>query len=134
MGVRRTGGLGRVAHYGRSEELLPRYAWYAKNSDDRAWPVGRLRPNDLGLFDALGNATEWVEEVAPLNYPTGQLDDAESKKVVGGDRVLEPPHAGRRVRPHAGGRTSASRIQGRPSDLATAYGFRPVRTLPESPR
>ncbi len=53
-------------YYGRSEELLPRYGWYQKNAEERAWPVGRLRPNDLGLFDILVNAMEWVEDAADL--------------------------------------------------------------------
>src|SRR5207237_9923946 len=38
-------------YFGETEELLPRYAGYAKNSQERAWPVGSLKPNDLGLFD-----------------------------------------------------------------------------------
>jgi formylglycine-generating enzyme required for sulfatase activity len=45
--------------YGGSRELLGRYARYSANSDDRAWPVGRLLPNDFGLFDVYGNVSEW---------------------------------------------------------------------------
>src|SRR5207244_3512849 len=43
------------------------YAWYTKNSKDR-WllPVGSLKPNDLGLFDMLGNAIEWCQD--PIFY------------------------------------------------------------------
>ena len=44
--------------FGDSEELLREYAWYVQNSNDRAWPVGQLKPNDLGLFDMLGNGFE----------------------------------------------------------------------------
>ena len=33
--------------------LLGRYAWY-RGQQNRAWPVGSLQPNDLGLFDMLG--------------------------------------------------------------------------------
>ncbi len=46
--------------YGRSEELLGNYAWHLGNSGSHAWPVGRLKPNDLGLFDMYGNALEWT--------------------------------------------------------------------------
>ncbi len=46
-------------HYGDSEELLGFYAYFLENSWRRAWPVGRLKPNDYGLFDALGNSIEW---------------------------------------------------------------------------
>ena len=49
-------------HYGLTERLLGQYAWYLGNSKDRAWPVGSLLPNDLGLFDMLGNMYEWCQE------------------------------------------------------------------------
>jgi eukaryotic-like serine/threonine-protein kinase len=42
-------------YFGETEELLPRYAWYVTNSQDRTWPVGSKKPNDLGLFDMHGN-------------------------------------------------------------------------------
>jgi eukaryotic-like serine/threonine-protein kinase len=49
-------------HYGRSEELLPKYAWYLRNAKDRSWPVGSLKPNDLGLFDMHGSAWCWCSD------------------------------------------------------------------------
>ena len=44
--------------------LLDRYAWCQKNSGEpfRVQPCGRVLPNDLGLFDMLGNAYEWCQE------------------------------------------------------------------------
>jgi formylglycine-generating enzyme required for sulfatase activity len=47
-------------YYGNSTELLGFYARYQSNSRGRAWGGGGLLPNDLGLFDMLGNASEWV--------------------------------------------------------------------------
>ena len=41
-------------YYGETEELLPKYAWYIKNSQERTWPVGSLKPNDLGLIRRAG--------------------------------------------------------------------------------
>jgi formylglycine-generating enzyme required for sulfatase activity len=41
--------------FGLSSELLDKYAWYQANSQDHAWSCGSLLPNDLGLFDMLGN-------------------------------------------------------------------------------
>ena len=48
--------------YGLSIELLEKYAWYQANSRDHAWSCGSLLPNDLGLFDMLGNESEWVQD------------------------------------------------------------------------
>jgi formylglycine-generating enzyme required for sulfatase activity len=50
-------------YYGETDELMGRYAWYTKVSQNEAMlPPGSLRPNDLGLFDMLGNALEWVQD------------------------------------------------------------------------
>jgi formylglycine-generating enzyme required for sulfatase activity/predicted Ser/Thr protein kinase len=45
--------------FGDSKDLLGSYSWYRDNSDEHVWPVGQLKPNDLGLFDVLGNVHEW---------------------------------------------------------------------------
>ena len=58
-------------YYGRSVELLGKYAWYSQNSQDRAWPCGKLLPNELGLFDMLGNVYEWCQEQY-YRYPEGE--------------------------------------------------------------
>ncbi len=65
------GGAATSRYHGSSEGLLGEYAWYAKTSGDRAWLVGQLRPNGLGLFDMLGNALEWCQDRALL-YPKQQ--------------------------------------------------------------
>jgi serine/threonine protein kinase/formylglycine-generating enzyme required for sulfatase activity len=49
-------------YYGETEELLPKYGRYLKNSGERAWPVGSKKPNDLGLFDLHGNVFTWCQE------------------------------------------------------------------------
>jgi eukaryotic-like serine/threonine-protein kinase len=49
--------------YGSADELLVKYAWYRENvSDDKHRAVAMLRPNDSGLFDALGNAYDWCQD------------------------------------------------------------------------
>jgi formylglycine-generating enzyme required for sulfatase activity len=55
-------------YYGETEELLPRYGWYVKNSGERAWPVGIKKPNDLGLFDLHGNVWNWCQESYDTSY------------------------------------------------------------------
>ena len=49
-------------YYGQSNELLEYYACYQASSSDRASPCGNLLPNDLGMFDLLGNAYEWTHD------------------------------------------------------------------------
>jgi serine/threonine protein kinase/formylglycine-generating enzyme required for sulfatase activity len=55
-------------YFGESEELMGKYAWYAMSLQERLLrprgnlkPTGSLKPNDLGLFDMLGNALEWTQ-------------------------------------------------------------------------
>jgi serine/threonine protein kinase/formylglycine-generating enzyme required for sulfatase activity len=49
-------------YYGESQELLEKYAWYVKNSAQRTWPVGLLKPNDFGLFDMQGQVDVWCQD------------------------------------------------------------------------
>ena len=60
--------------FGVSDALLDKYGWFLRNSQDRTWPGGRLKPNDLGLFDMHGNVREWCQD-QPLEFaesPIGQ--------------------------------------------------------------
>ena len=55
-------GAGTSRYYGASQDLLERYAWYNATSQEHAWTCGSLLPNDLGLFDMLGNVLEWCQD------------------------------------------------------------------------
>jgi formylglycine-generating enzyme required for sulfatase activity/tRNA A-37 threonylcarbamoyl transferase component Bud32 len=69
--------------FGDSEESLGNYAWYVKNSNDRAWPVGQLKPNDFGLFDCLGNAFDRIQEYGPRpSIDGGVVVDTETLQKV----------------------------------------------------
>jgi formylglycine-generating enzyme required for sulfatase activity len=61
-------------YYGTSVELLGSYSGYVTNSQDRTRPCGSLLPNDLGLFDMLGNVYEWCQD-SYKPYPQGNDDD-----------------------------------------------------------
>jgi formylglycine-generating enzyme required for sulfatase activity len=116
-------------YFGESEELLPSYAWYIKNSRDRTWPVGSLKPNDFGLFDALGNVFTWCQERS-LDYPQGQ----ERKASEDIEDILSINTQNNRVL--RGGsfslRASNVRSSGRnfdvPANRNYISGFRPART------
>lgn len=48
--------------FGDSPRLLHLWAFFLGNSERRAWPVGSLMPNDLGLHDMYGNGYEWCAD------------------------------------------------------------------------
>src|SRR5262249_9117436 len=57
------------------------YAWYVENSRNRAWPCGQVMPNDLGLFDMLGNVYEWcLDAYAP--YPQGDNEHIDDNIII----------------------------------------------------
>ena len=125
----RSGSVGSRS-YGRGGELLPRYGWFLKHSDDRAWPVGVLRPNELGLFDMLGNATEWVEDPAML-YLTWLVDDKENSKALVLDDRKSRFLRGGSFGDHPVDLRSANRNNSDvPGNRNSSIGFRPARTLP----
>jgi formylglycine-generating enzyme required for sulfatase activity len=125
-------GAGTSRYYGASVDLLGRYARYSATSQDHAWSCGSLLPNDLGLFDMLGNVFEWVLEVFSLYQPDdrGRVTESEAVKdamvndsnprlLRGGSFVFQPAIA-----------RSAFRDGVTPAERISSLGFRPARTLP----
>jgi serine/threonine protein kinase/formylglycine-generating enzyme required for sulfatase activity len=62
-------GAATSRYYGVSIALLASYAWYHANSGVKAHSGGRLLPNDLGLFDMLGNLDEWCQNKLDADGP-----------------------------------------------------------------
>jgi len=54
---------------------LGEYAWYLGNSGGASHPVGEKRPNGWGLYDMLGNISEWCWDQYGL-YPDGARRDS----------------------------------------------------------
>jgi formylglycine-generating enzyme required for sulfatase activity len=116
-------------YHGRGEELLPRYARFVKTSDDHAWPVGQLRPNEFGLFDALGNVSEWCEDPVIADATNQSVDIENAKHLSIDDRFAFLIRGGSFFAQSVNLR-SAHRNGYRPSDRIFSLGFRPTRTLP----
>ena len=47
--------------FGEAAEVVGEYGWYSVNSFNKSHRVGWLKPNDYGLFDMHGNASEWTQ-------------------------------------------------------------------------
>jgi formylglycine-generating enzyme required for sulfatase activity len=127
-------------YYGETEELLGKYAWYTKNSQGRGMLPGSpghlgvrgncLKPNDLGLFDMLGNGMEWCQE-SVIDYTPG----AEGKPSE--DREDEQDITDKLGRVLRGGSflnlswfvRCASRLRNVPTYRLYDVGFRPARTF-----
>jgi len=124
------GGSVTARYFGRGEELLPRYGWFLKNAEDHAWPAGRLRPNERGLFDALGTALEWCEDPG-LVYQTGQTEDGENSRFLIVDERSNRLLRGGSFSFRPIDLRSAFRNYVRPGYRSFTYGFRPSRTLPD---
>jgi formylglycine-generating enzyme required for sulfatase activity len=118
--------------YGETEGLLPRYGWYGKNSGARSRPVGRKKPNDLGLFDMHGNVFNWCQDRHKGAYPAPKggraIEDKEDVLQI----VSTTPRAmrGGSFSDLASLVRSAFRIWNVPSNRFPNVGFRPARTLP----
>jgi formylglycine-generating enzyme required for sulfatase activity len=118
-------------YFGETEELLPKYAWYRKNSKEKTWPVGSLKPNDLGFFDVQGNVFTWCQE-SYKSYPTAKGEEVADDKE---DALVSSPTQSRVLRGgsfdyQASSVRSAYRIGDLPSYRTYTLGFRVARTLP----
>jgi formylglycine-generating enzyme required for sulfatase activity len=117
-------------HYGEAEGLLAEYGWYLPNSGDRARPVGRKKPNDLGLFDTHGNVWNWCQD-SYKSYPTPEggeiIEDKEDLVSIlsGTHRVLR----GGSFANYASVVRCADRGWYAPAVRNGFVGFRPARTL-----
>ena len=67
---------------------LDRIAWYQANSGGRTQPVGKKQPNDFGLYDMLGNVSEWVEDCYHTSYAGAPTDGSAWVFPCGPGRVL----------------------------------------------
>lgn len=103
------------------EIILSDFAWYDKNSEaNLIHPVGKKKPNSLGLYDMSGNAMEWCQDwydegyynVSPKDNPTGP--DNGKKRVVRGGSFGS----------NAGLVTTTARKKDAPDALDSSNGFR----------
>ncbi len=70
-------------NFGRSaEDLLQRCAWLESNASSHSHPVGRLRPNEFGLFDMHGNMKQWTQDRWSRLATRDSRDDTEDDEDI----------------------------------------------------
>ena len=118
-------------YYGNSITLLDAYAWYQANSNEHAWACASLLPNDLGLFDILGNEYEWMQDSKNPGLPRRKqhfIDNITSAEFIGDNNPRL--QGGGSFYNQTGCFRSADRGRASPAYRSMFYGFRPARTYP----
>jgi hypothetical protein len=119
--------------FGSSEELLCEYGWYTANTfNERPWPVGQLKPNDLGLFDVYGNVWEWGQDFYKLygpETPDSLREDVEDTSLTV-SKDYERPRRGGSFTYEADFLRSSYRNHYIPDERRDNVGFRIARTIP----
>ena len=116
------------------DPLAPRYCWHEANSTGRPHGVAQLWPNDLGLFDILGNVREIClnssESYCQRACDTWALDTEESglAEALVSRRAELVTRGGGYMIPESG-QFSSHRLSCDPYGPASDVGFRLARTL-----
>ncbi len=119
-------GASSTRFFGDDVKMLSRYAWFIRNGEGRAWPVGRLLPNEFGLFDILGNVREWCHDIYDADPTIGP--DREDQSAF--DPALDRVARGGSYVDQAYVVRTANRYHAKPEDLSFGTGFRIARTIP----
>lgn len=62
-------------YFGNDSTALDKYAWYGENSGGKYQRVGQKTPNAWGLYDMLGNLSEWTLDHYDANYLKNLADN-----------------------------------------------------------
>ncbi|HUC80929.1 MAG TPA: SUMF1/EgtB/PvdO family nonheme iron enzyme [Flavisolibacter sp.] len=125
--VSRLGGKAEIDEAGGQEEYIKKTAWFFSNADKRTHPTGTRQPNAAGVFDLMGNVSEWCgdwygayyfkEEYSQLNPEGPPLG---KEKIIRGGNYKD--FVGDRFRPSFRNKKS-------PVEKGSEIGFRLVMDL-----
>lgn len=133
--------------FGSEAELLADYAWFSRNpprtKDDpvdpndpqRTSPVGRLKPNDFGLFDVYGNVWEWTQDRVEPHQAGEAQEDREDSVLQVRDQDARTRRGGAFPYGAAMARSAArGTVTSVPTNRRDNVGFRIARTMVASDR
>ena len=125
-------GAATSRYYGGTLDLLGNDAWYLQNSPTtQASRCGRLKPNEIGRFDPLGNGDEWcLDERHGYSQEGGKSDSENMNTYLLITNKYRPLLRGGTFSYRAANVRSAFRVSNPPSNRLIYYGFRPARTYP----
>ena len=107
-------------YFGYAPDLLATYSWYISNSNFRSWSVAQTLPNPAGLFDMLGNVSEWCFDLEASDPQTIKAPGfAISRYFVRGSDYACNAHTVR----------SANRRDARWDEFLYSRGFRIAHTI-----